>query len=132
MVALPNLGSRVPYRDRFNFCRAADFNARPAVFLVAKAEADIFEASGKMPDSWYEGYLARLTIEDRHVRFEAIPYIQSQASAGAQKMNKSARKRFLYEMQRKSNQKKDAVFLGAQRVNYCREQKGIYLSALFG
>ena len=47
-------------------------------------------------------------------------------------MNESARKRFLDEMERKSNQIKDAAFLGAQWVNYCREQKDMYLSGLFG
>ena len=92
----------------------------------------VFEASGKMPDSWYEGYLARLTIQDRRVQFEAIPYIQSQATPGVRKINSSARKSFLEEMERKSNQIKDSVFLGAQWVNYCREQKDTYLCGLFG
>ena len=92
----------------------------------------IFESTRKEPDCWYEGYLGRLTVDDNQVRLETIPYFQSQARPGAQKMGENARKRFLNEMQEKSIQLKDSAFLEEQWVKYCRERRNTYLSGLFG
>jgi poly-gamma-glutamate capsule biosynthesis protein CapA/YwtB (metallophosphatase superfamily) len=102
---------------------------RPIVYSLGNL---IFEASRKMSAAWYEGYLAKLIFEENNIRLEVIPYVQSLTNVGAQKMDKYARKRFLDEMERKSNQVKDGVFLEAQWVKYCRQQKNIYLSGLFG
>lgn len=92
----------------------------------------IFEASPKMPASWFEGYMARLTIEDKQIYFEAIPYLQSQASPGVHKMDKTVGERFRDEMEKKSSQIKNPLFLEAQWADYCRQKKDIYLSGLFG
>ena len=102
---------------------------RPIIYGLGNL---IFEASRKMSDSWYEGYLARLTIEGNQVGFEAIPYIQSRIIPGAQKMVEGEKTDFLNVMKGKSKQIKDAVFLEAQWINHCRKQKDIYLSGLFG
>lgn len=91
----------------------------------------VFESSHE-PAAWYEGYLARLTIENKHMRFEAIPYLQSKTHGDVRKMNENARNRFFDEMQRKSAQIKDSGFLAHHWVNYCRQQRDSYLSGLFG
>ena len=102
---------------------------RPIVYGLGNF---IFEPLSQVSDAWYEGYLARLTIENRQICFEAAPYFQSQESLGAHKMDETTRKRFLAEMERKSAQIKDAIFLEAEWVKYCRDQKDDYFSWLFG
>lgn len=102
---------------------------RPIVYGLGNL---VFEPFHEPPTSWQEGYLAKLTIEDRHIRFEAIPYFQSKGSLGAKKMDKTASKRFLAEMEKKGNQIEDAVFLEAEWLKYCRNQRNDYLSSLFG
>ena len=82
--------------------------------------------------SFYEGYLAKLTIKNKHIHFEAIPYFQSKAISGTQKMDKTARKNFFDAMEHKSKQITDAAFLEKQWVNYCRQNEEAYMSTLFG
>lgn len=102
---------------------------RPIVYGLGNL---IFEATRKEPDAWYQGYLAKLTVEEQQVHFEAVPYFQSQARPGAQKMDENARKRFFEKMQRKSAEIKDSAFLEEQWVKYCQQNKDMYLSGLFG
>jgi hypothetical protein len=91
----------------------------------------IFEPLQEVPDSWHEGYLARLTIEDKHLRFEAIPYMQSKDLPGAQKMDDKSKKQFFAEMEKKSTQVKDGAFLEDQWMKYCLQQKDMYIPWLF-
>ena len=102
---------------------------RPIVYGLGNL---VFEAGETMQDGWYEGYLAKLTIEEKQVCLETVPYFQSRTSLGAQKMNESARKRFLDEMQRKNGQIKDSSFLADQWAKHCRQKKDQYLAELFG
>lgn len=102
---------------------------RPIVYGLGNL---IFEPLRKPPASFYEGYLARLTVTEGHVNFEAIPYFQTQPSSGAQKMDKASRSRFCAEMENKSNQLKDPVFIENEWVNYCRQKEYPYITSLFG
>ena len=104
------------------------YSERPIVYGLGNL---IFE-TWDHTDSWHEGYLAKLIIEKRQVHLQVIPYHQSKKSVGAQRMDKNEKKQFLDEMQRKCIQIKDAIFIQSQWVNYCREQKDIYLSILSG
>ena len=92
----------------------------------------VFEPLRKQNTTWHEGYLARLTVEDGQVCLETVPYLQSQELSGAQKMDKTTRKRFLDEMQRKSAELKNSVLLESRWVKYCQQQKETYLAGLFG
>ena len=91
----------------------------------------IFEAARMQPEAWYKGYLASLTIDEENIGFEAIPYYQSLASLGAQKMNENDKKNFFTEMQMKSIQIIDREFQKDQWLKHCRQQKELYLSTLF-
>ena len=102
---------------------------RPIVYGLGNL---IFEGTGKESDTWYEGYLARLTINDRQIGFEAIPYFQSRERIGAQKMKENARKLFISDMEGKRDQLQDVVFLEDHWARYCRQQRDTYLSFLFG
>jgi len=104
-------------------------SGRPIIYGLGNL---IFEALSQEPDAWYEGYVARLTIENGRIIFEAIPYFQSKAHSGVKKMNEDARKSFFNEMERKSDQVKSGEFLEDQWAKYCREQKDTYMALLFG
>lgn len=105
------------------------YHDRPIVYGLGNL---IFEAKGKKVNAWYEGYLARLTIDGKQIHFEAIPYIQSHDRAGAQKMKENARKQFFDDMERKRAQVKDPIFIEDQWVQHCLMQKDLYLAYLFG
>jgi poly-gamma-glutamate capsule biosynthesis protein CapA/YwtB (metallophosphatase superfamily) len=102
---------------------------RPIVYGLGNL---IFEAGSQEPDCWYEGYLARLTVDNTQIRFEAIPYSQSQMHRGARKMNQDEQRLFFNEMETKSTQVKDTVFIESEWTQYCMQQRDTYLVRLFG
>lgn len=104
-------------------------SGRPIIYGLGNL---VFEAFSREPDAWYKGYLAKLIVENGQIRFEAIPYFQSQAHVGAIKMNEDARKSFFLEMEKKNDQLNNSAFLESHWANYCREQKDIYMAMLFG
>jgi poly-gamma-glutamate capsule biosynthesis protein CapA/YwtB (metallophosphatase superfamily) len=92
----------------------------------------IFEAFRKEPDSWHEGYLAKLIIEKNKFVFEAVPYFQSIRHIGARKMDENSQDRFFNEMEKKGDIIKNRKLLHKEWAKYCREQRIKYLSGLFG
>lgn len=102
---------------------------RPIVYGLGNL---VFEPLHKPPITWYEGYLAKLTIEGKNVRLKAIPYFQSHEQSGARKMNDVEQKHFFDEMKKKNAQIQDNKFLKQQWVNHCRKHKDLYLEELFG
>jgi len=92
----------------------------------------VFEPFSKPLPSWYEGYMARLIIKDRYVRFEPIPYIQARQTLGVKKMEASTKRHFIDEMRKKSIELQNNVFLEQQWLRYCNQQKETYLAMLFG
>ena len=105
-----------------------NYAGKPIVYGLGNL---IFE-SRKEPASWYEGYLAKLIFDEKNIRLEVIPYVQSLKNIGAQKMEENVRKRFLDEMQEKAVQVKNIGFLEEQWLKYCRQHKDIYLAELLG
>ncbi|WP_408999174.1 CapA family protein [Syntrophus buswellii] len=102
---------------------------RPIIYGLGNL---VFEPLHETLSSWHEGYLARLTVENRRVHFEPIPYLQSKAITGVRKMDDTSRQSFLDDMEKKNIQIKDSIFLKDQWVQYCRQQKDSYFSMLFG
>lgn len=102
---------------------------RPIIYGLGNL---IFEPLNETIDSWHEGYLAKMTIENGHIHFEAVPYFQSKFGTGAKKMDKDAKKKFFAEMGKKNSKVKDVEFLSEQWGKYCQQQKNQYLSFLFG
>jgi poly-gamma-glutamate synthesis protein (capsule biosynthesis protein) len=102
---------------------------RPIIYGLGNL---IFEPDHQGPTDWYKGYIAKLSIENRNVHFEPIPYFQSKTVPGAQKMDVTSKKNFLDEMKKKSDQLRDTGFIEERWVEYCRLHKDDYLTALFG
>ena len=102
---------------------------RPIIYGLGNL---IFDAIRKEPDVWHEGYLAKLTFDDREVLFEAVPYFQSKERPGAQKMDQTSRERFSNKMQERNEEIKDFARLEDRWIQYCRQRQDKYLSELFG
>jgi poly-gamma-glutamate synthesis protein (capsule biosynthesis protein) len=102
---------------------------RPIVYGLGNL---IFESTGEMPAGWHEGYLATLTIDEGKIHLGVVPYVQSLANLGAHKMDENRRKHFFDEMEIKAAEVKDGKCLEERWVEYCRRQKKIYLTGLFG
>ena len=102
---------------------------RPIIYGLGNL---IFDATRKEPDEWHEGYLAKLTFDDRQIRFEAVPYFQSKERPGAQKMDQTSQTRFFKKMQEKNEEVKDSARIENRWIQYCRQQQDKYLSELFG
>lgn len=102
---------------------------RPIVYGLGNL---VFEPLRKEPLTWGRGYLAKLTVDHGRVCFEAVPYFQSQDNLGAHKMDEADGRRFLADMERKSEELKDSAFLGKWWAEYCQQEKETYLAALFG
>jgi poly-gamma-glutamate synthesis protein (capsule biosynthesis protein) len=105
------------------------YAGRPIIYGLGNL---IFEPLRQPPNSWYEGYLAKLIFQNGQVGLDVIPYIQSQTLPGAQKMDKTLSKKFIEELGRKSDQLKDALFLETQWEKYCGQLKESYLDVLLG
>lgn len=105
------------------------YKGRPIIYGLGNL---IFEGTGMEPDIWYEGYLAKLTLDDGRIGFEAIPYFQSKAGIGARKMDETSRNFFFNGMQEKGGEIKDSARLEERWLEYCRRQKDLYMSELFG
>lgn len=104
------------------------YNDKPIIYGLGNL---IFEAEGVAPDSWYKGYLAKLSIEERQVHFEAIPYLQSKECLGAKGMNEKERTIFTNEMQKKNVEIRNNEFLSYLWVEYCKQKKETYISGLY-
>src|SRR5450759_2063603 len=102
---------------------------RPIAYGVGNL---VMEAKGDEPHGWHEGYLARLTVVERSVRFEAIPYTQSNRRIGAEKMDQRGADQFFAAMHRKALQIEDGALLHEQWLTFCRSQEVDYLAKLFG
>ena len=105
------------------------YSNRPIIYGLGNL---IFESPHKEPEFWYEGYLARLTVEVGQVHFEAIPYTQSKNQLGSRMMDQTERNLFFADMNEKSTKLNDDAFISNQWLNYCREKRRTYLASLFG
>jgi poly-gamma-glutamate capsule biosynthesis protein CapA/YwtB (metallophosphatase superfamily) len=105
------------------------YRGRPIVYGLGNL---IFEADKQESNDWFEGYLAKLSIDDRQIHFEAIPYFQSRDKPGALKMDHRSRHLFLSEMEKKNSRLGDSFFLRDNWLTYCQQRKDNYLSELFG
>lgn len=105
------------------------YAGRPIVYGLGNL---IFEPINDALPSWREGYLAKLTVNNKEIRFEAIPYFQSKGIPGARKMDDASEKDFFRNMEKKSGQLKCEEFLRDQWATYCHQNREAYLGMLFG
>ena len=105
------------------------YKGRPIVYGLGNL---VFEPLGEVQSSWYEGYLAKLSLSDTGIGLEAIPYCQSRGMTGARKLNEPERVSFFTAMDAKGNEIKDTALMQDRWLQYCREEKRSYLMNLLG
>ncbi|MBC8003712.1 MAG: CapA family protein [Opitutaceae bacterium] len=104
------------------------YAGRPIVYGLGNL---IFEPFGLARPSWYQGYLARLEIDENGVRFEPVPYTQSRDSIGATAMGGPEASAFLAELRVRNGELEDVGLLENKWREFCRLQRAEYLSMLF-
>lgn len=104
------------------------YRSRPIIYGMGNL---IFEASGSPPDTWYEGYMVKLMIENDAVTPEIISYYQSKSFIGARLMNQSEKKRFLADMESKNSNIRNLKYVEDCWMKYCETKRVFYLSGLF-
>ena len=104
------------------------YSGRPIVYGLGNL---VFELDEKMPESWYEGYLAALTIDNAMIHFEPIPYFQSKELAGARKMSDGESKKFLAKMHIRCARLGEPGFINRHWAEYCGRKRNEYLAMLF-
>lgn len=102
---------------------------RPIVYGLGNL---VFEATKPRLTSWYEGYLAKLVIQDGQVGLDILPYVQSKDHSGVKLMDPATRERFFAEMATKRDQLQDEAFLRNRWREHCRQRREDYLCDLFG
>ena len=101
---------------------------RPIVYGMGNL---VFESADDEPDGWYQGYLAKLTLQGSKILFEPIPYVQSR-EPGTRRMDADHRGRFLADMSERNRRLEDPEFLEARWSEHCRRKHDTYLALLFG
>lgn len=104
------------------------YKTRPIVYGLGNL---IFEPIRSLPESWFQGYLAKLIFNNNAVSLEVIPYRQSKVFQGAKKMDSALRKSFLDEMAVKAKIILDSTKLESLWMQQCRSVRENYLSNLF-
>ena len=93
----------------------------------------IFDTNYKRLQTWYQGYLVKLSIlSNNESRIHIIPYAQSANRGGARKMNKAEEEYFKLGLRQQSALIKDRNFVEKRWVQFCRNNKYIYFSILRG
>lgn len=92
----------------------------------------IFDWKVKKLESWYEGYLIRLTIAEKKVtKITLTPYFQCNNDPGLQLMGVDESDRFLEKIEEYSNVIQDSNLLENKWRSFCKSQKVNYLSMFF-
>lgn len=105
------------------------YKGKPIIYGLGNL---VFEPFSKQSSSWYEGYLAKLIIDDQNIKFSPVPYFQSKSQNGAFKMDSTSQNEFLDEMHKKCTQISNINFVYEEWLKYCDVQRNVYLSELFG
>lgn len=84
----------------------------------------------RLPD-FHQGYLVKLTLDgSRLVNMELVPFQQSDGSLGARRMSPPDAEAFLAALEAKRNLIRDDDFIENQWLEFCRQRRHDYLSAL--
>jgi len=83
--------------------------------------------------SFHEGFLVKLSIaEDARATMEIVPFVQSDPAPGARRMGPEREREFRQGLDARSAAIQDDVFVEAQWLKFCAENKHAYLSGILG
>jgi len=83
--------------------------------------------------SWHEGFLVRLLInDDLTCEWQPIPYVQSEAEAGARKMPAERQQNFLEMLNERSRAIQEPDRVKTEWDKYCAERHNYFMSSMLG
>jgi len=92
----------------------------------------IFDSPGQ-DQSWHEGFLVRLLInDDLSCEWQPIPYVQSEAEAGAFRMPSQREQTFLDILRERSLAIQEPGRVEAEWNKYCAERHNYFMSSMLG
>jgi len=92
----------------------------------------IFDSPG-MDQSWREGFLVNLTINpDSSCGWQPLPYVQSEAQPGADRMLPERARAFLKALSERSHVIKEPGYVKAAWDEYCAERHHYFMSCMLG
>ncbi len=102
-------------------------------FIVYGQGNLIFDDFPNPRPDWHRGYLVTLTVKPGTTsEMHVTPYIQSDARAGARRMEKSEAMVFKSDLEKESALIRDTSFVRRQWRQYCQSQKYTYFNILRG
>jgi len=92
----------------------------------------LFDSPGR-DQSWHEGFLVRLVInDDLSFEWQPIPYVQSEAEAGARRMPHERERTFLNMLSERSLAIQEPGRVKAEWEKYCAERHHYFMSCMLG
>lgn len=93
----------------------------------------VFDSTSNENDSWYYGYLAKLSFVGADIKnIEIIPYEQCKSVPGAKLLTGNEKDSFLKKIEKYSAIISDDVQLNRKWLEFCSTRESYYLSSLFG
>lgn len=92
----------------------------------------VFESTMPTGETWYQGYMAGLTLTRGRLDFTPVPYEQSRLSVGTARMAEDPKDAFIRELSWRSDRLTNALLLKKRWLDHCAENRDTYLAMLFG
>jgi poly-gamma-glutamate capsule biosynthesis protein CapA/YwtB (metallophosphatase superfamily) len=100
---------------------------------IIYGQGNLISDSPDRDGSWHEGFLIRLAVTpDLSLRWQPIPYTQSDSLPGARRMSTQRERAFLSELAARSEAIRDDEFVARTWEDFCRNQRHSIMSFVFG
>ena len=100
---------------------------------IVYGQGNLIFDSPDREQSWHEGFLVRLLIsEDLSCEWEPVPYVQSEAEAGAHLMPPERQRAFLNAVRERSLAIQEPGRVEAEWDNFCAERHNYFMSCMLG
>jgi poly-gamma-glutamate capsule biosynthesis protein CapA/YwtB (metallophosphatase superfamily) len=100
---------------------------------IIYGQGNLIFDSPDQDQSWHEGFLVRLLInDDLTCEWQPIPYVQSEAEAGAKKMPPDREHAFLNTLRERSRGIQEPGRVEAEWDKYCAERHHYFMSSMLG
>ena len=100
---------------------------------IIYGQGNLIFDSPDQEQSWHEGFLVRLLInDDLSCEWQPIPYVQSESEAGARRMPPERQRAFLKTLSERSIAIQEPGRIKAEWDKYCGERHHYFMSCMLG
>jgi poly-gamma-glutamate capsule biosynthesis protein CapA/YwtB (metallophosphatase superfamily) len=100
---------------------------------IIYGQGNLIFDSPDQDQSWHEGFLVRLLVnDDLTCEWQPIPYVQSEAEAGAKRMPPERERAFLNTLRERSRAIQEPGRVDAEWDKYCGERHHYFMSSMLG